>query len=61
MMHFTSVLLPAPFSPTRAWQVPGLGIERDALVGDERTEALGDVDQLFDGKRPAWTRWLAVG
>src|ERR1700744_1885832 len=23
MMHLTSVLLPAPFSPRRAWKVPG--------------------------------------
>jgi hypothetical protein len=26
MMHLTNVLLPAPFSPSKAWNVPGLRV-----------------------------------
>ena len=42
----TSVLLPAPFSPTRAWTSPAASVERDVVEGLGRREALGDPAQL---------------
>ena len=40
-MHLTSVLLPAPFSPSSACTVPGRSAERDVVERGERAEALG--------------------
>ena len=41
MMHFTSVDLPAPFSPRSACTLPGVNVERDVLQRGEGAEALG--------------------
>ena len=43
-MHFTSVLLPAPFSPSSAWNDAGRRtFERDVVERREGAEALGHV------------------
>ena len=51
----TSVLLPAPFSPTSAWTSPGAQLERDVVQGLRRVEALRDAAQ-GDGRRRACRR-----
>ena len=40
MMHLTSVLLPAPFSPSRARKLPGCQRQRDVGQRLQRAEAL---------------------
>ena len=42
---FISVLLPAPFSPQRAWTSPAPGLEMHVLEGMHAAEVLGDVLQ----------------
>ncbi len=42
----TSVLLPAPFSPTRAWTSPATQVERDVVERLGRGELLRDPAQL---------------
>ena len=46
---FISVLLPAPFSPSRAWTSPRREVEVDVVVGDDAGEALDDAAHL-DGE-----------
>ena len=46
MMHFTSVLLPAPFSPSRAWNEPGRTFQLDLIEGGEIAEAHGHCDGI---------------
>ena len=41
-----SVLLPAPFSPSRAWTSPRAQVEVDVVVGDDAGEALDDAAHL---------------
>ncbi len=50
MMHFTSVLLPAPFSPSSACTVPGRSRSDTVVERDERAEALGQTTRL-EGER----------
>jgi hypothetical protein len=52
MMHFTSVLFPAPFSPSRV-KSAGFEFQRDLVVRDKRAEPLRDVDELK-------SRWLSL-
>ena len=47
----TSVLLPAPFSPTSAWTSPGSEVEGDVVEGLGRGEPLGDPAQLGARRR----------
>ena len=48
----TSVLLPAPFSPTSAWTSPGSEVERDVVERLGRREPLRDPAQLDARRRP---------
>ena len=50
-MIFTSVDLPAPFSPSSAWISPGTTSKLDPVVGEHAREALGDAAQLQARRR----------
>ena len=43
-MHLTSVLLPAPFSPSSAWNEPGAHLQLDIVERQEVAEAHGHGD-----------------
>ena len=45
----SSVLLPAPFSPTRAWMRPGSKTQIDIVQRGDAWITLRDADQLDDG------------
>ena len=42
MMHLTSVLLPAPFSPSSARKLPGASVIDTSVRAFKRAEPLGD-------------------
>ena len=46
MMHLTSVLLPAPFSPKQARKLPGCKRQGNIREGLQGAEALGQVAGL---------------
>ncbi len=47
-----SVVLPAPFSPSRAWTSPRPTSRSTLVVGDEVPEPLGDPRAELDDRRP---------
>ncbi len=55
-MIFISVLLPAPFSPTRPWISPLAQREVDAAQRLHAAEGFGDLDELQEGAWRAATK-----
>ena len=45
-MMLISVLLPAPFSPTKAWHLSGREVQRNAVERHHARKTARDVDQL---------------